>query len=142
MTRSRRLLAGMAFTLMLVLTVLGCGESGPPMGDVEGTVTIDGAPAAMGSVTFTPTDGVRPSGAGDIKDGKYALKVAVGPCKVQLRVLKKVGEKKAYNTPESPLVPIYDDALGAEFHDKSTLTFDVAAGKATKNWETKSRVKK
>ena len=32
----------------------------------------------------------------EIKGGRYAVRVGVGPCKVQVRMLKKVGEKKAY----------------------------------------------
>ncbi len=143
MTRLARRFAGTLSTLVFALGVAGCGDSAPPMGDVEGAVTVDGSPVPQGTVTFTPADGVRPAAACDLKDGKYAVRVGVGPCKVQVRMLKKVGEKKAYgNEPNSPVVPIYEEGLAAEFNDKSTLTYDVAAGKATKNWEAKSRVKK
>ncbi len=143
MTRPCRCLAKMASTFVLALAVAGCGDPAPPMGDVEGAVTADGSPVLLGTVTFTPADGVRPAAACDIKDGKYAVRVGVGPCKVQVRMLKKVGEKKAYgNEPNSPVVPIYEEGLAAEFNDKSTLTYEVAAGKATKNWEAKTRAKK
>jgi len=143
MTRPRRRPAGLAFALSLCLVAFGCKDAGPPMGDVEGTVTVDGAPASGGAITFTPADGVRPAAASPIADGKYALRVPVGACKVTLSVLKKVGEKKAYgNDPNSPSVPVYEDALGPEYNTASKLTHDVAAGKAIKNWEAKSRAKK
>jgi len=143
MTRSSRRPAGLALALALTVAAFGCGGGGPPMGDVEGTVTIDDSPAAAGTVTFTPADGVRPSAAGEIKDGRYAVKAPVGACKVQLSVLKKIGEKKAYgNDPKSPSVPVYEDALGPEYNSASKLTHDVTAGKSTKNWEAKSRPKK
>ena len=148
MTRPSRRPASLVLALALAVTALGCGGGcggggGPPMGSVEGAVSVDGSPAAAGTVTFTPTDGVRAAASVEIKGGKYALSAPVGPCKVQVSVLKKVGEKKAYgNDPNSPVVPIYEEGVAAEFNDKSTLTYDVAAGKATKDWETKSRVKK
>ena len=143
MTRPRRRLAGMASTFLFARALAGCGDSAPPVGDVEGTVTADGSPVPLGTITFTPADGVRPAMASDIKDGKYAVRVGVGPCKVQMRMFKKVGEKKAYgNEANSPVVPILEEGLAAEFNDKSTLTYEVAAGRATKNWEAKARVKK
>ncbi len=144
MTCSRRSFPATALALVLALVAPGCGGGGgPPMGDVEGTVTVDGTPAAAGTVTFTPADGVRPAAAAEFKDGKYALRAPVGLCNVQLTMLKKVGEKKAYgNDPNSPTVPVYEDALGPEYNVATKLTHDVTAGKSTKNWEAKSRVKK
>lgn len=142
LSHSRRRLAGMALTFLLSVVVLGC-DSGPPMGDVEGVVTVDGAPAAAGAITFTPTDGQRAPAGGEIKDGKYAVRVAVGPCKVELRVPKKIGEKKLYgNDPNSPTAPEFEESLPEKYNDNTDLKHDVAAGKTTKNWEAKSRYAK
>ena len=142
LSHSRRRLAGMALTFLLSVVVLGC-DSGPPMGDVEGVVTVDGAPAAAGAITFTPTDGRRAPAGGEIKDGKYAVRVAVGPCKVELRVPKKIGEKKLYgNDPNSPTAPEFEESLPEKYNDNTDLKHDVAAGKTTKNWEAKSRYAK
>ena len=142
LSHSRRRLAGMALTFLLSVVVLGC-DSGPPMGDVEGVVTVDGTPAAAGAITFTPTDGQRAPAGGEIKNGKYAVRVAVGPCKVELRVPKKIGEKKLYgNDPNSPTAPEFEESLPEKYNDNTDLKHDVAAGKTTKNWEAKSRYAK
>jgi len=141
-TPSARRPIGMALTLLLSAAVLGC-DSGPPMGDIEGVVTVDGTPAAAGAVTFTPADGKLAPAGGEIKDGKYAVRVAVGPCKVELRVPKKIGEKKLYgNDANSPTAPVFEESLPAKYNDKTDQTHDVKPGKATKDWDTKSRYAK
>ena len=38
----------------LALLVGGCGDGGPPMGKVSGTVTLDGQPLAGAEVEFAP----------------------------------------------------------------------------------------
>ena len=137
-----RKLTGMALTFVLAAAVLGC-DSGPPMGDVEGVVTVDGAPAAMGAITFTPTDGQRAPAGCEIKDGKYAVRVAVGPCKVELRVPKKIGEKKLYgNDPHSTSAPVFEESLPGKYNDTTDQKHDVTAGRTTKNWDAKSRYAK
>ena len=137
--RSRRL-AGLACAFLLALAALGCGEGGPPMGDVEGVVTVDGTPAAEGSVTFVPTDNKLAPAGGDIKDGKYALRVPAGPCKVQLRVHRKTGERKLYpKDPNSPTVGTFENALPEKYNDDSKLTHDVPPGKSVKNWDVESK---
>ena len=57
--------AGRAAALSAALTVLiGC--AGDNMADVSGTVTVDGAPAEKGSVTFVPADGKSPTAGCEI----------------------------------------------------------------------------
>lgn len=55
----------------LFASCLGCGQSGPNMGQVTGRVTVDGNIVAEGTVQFWPENG-RPS-RGTIKDGIYEL---------------------------------------------------------------------
>jgi len=62
---------------VLLATVLltGCGDSGPKIVPVEGTVTLDGKPLAYKSLTFVPAEGTAGNGAGGFTngEGKYSL---------------------------------------------------------------------
>lgn len=59
--------------LVLLATLVGCGPSGPPLGRVTGTVTIDGQPASGVTVNFHPTAGGRGSSATTDATGQYDL---------------------------------------------------------------------
>ncbi len=43
------------------------------MGRVSGTVKVKGTPLEKGTISFTPTDGQRPSATGTITKGSYTL---------------------------------------------------------------------
>lgn len=73
----------------------GCGvsaKSGPPMGDVTGTVTYNKKPVAEANVTFFPTEkGKRPAVGMTNSSGKYRLSISgteqgavAGPCQVAI----------------------------------------------------------
>ena len=59
--------------LVLLATLIGCGPSGPPLGRVSGTVTMDGQPASGVTVNFQPAEGGRGSSATTDATGKYDL---------------------------------------------------------------------
>lgn len=65
----------MSAGLGLTLSLGGCGGGGdtPDLGQVSGTVTIDGHPAEKISVRFTPADGGRPSMGSTDSNGHYKL---------------------------------------------------------------------
>jgi hypothetical protein len=59
---------------LLILPLAGCGGADiPELGEVEGTVTIDGKPASGILVSFVPTAGGRPSSGITNDDGYYEL---------------------------------------------------------------------
>ena len=67
-----------AFCMSLIAAIammVGCGDgySGPPVGSVSGTVTINGKPAPDVVVEFTPTDGGRGSSGTTDESGQYQL---------------------------------------------------------------------
>ncbi len=127
--------AGRGAALAAALTVLlGCG-AGDNMGDVTGTVTVDGAPAEKGSVTFIPADGKGQTAGCEIANGSYSARAPLGTVKVQIRVPKVTGKKKLYNTAESPVQDVLTEVLPAKYNDQTELTLDVKAGKNEKNWE-------
>lgn len=59
--------------LLVGLMATGCGDSGPPLGRVTGTVTIDGQPASGVTVNYQSADGGRGSSAVTDENGQYDL---------------------------------------------------------------------
>jgi hypothetical protein len=118
--------------LLAVALVAGCG-GGDQTGEVSGIVTYDGKPVESGGITFSPEKG--PTAGGVIKDGKYTATVAVGPAKVSITGSKIVGEKKAYNTPNSPVGTISAESLPAKYNKATQLRYDVQPGAQTKDFD-------
>jgi hypothetical protein len=115
----------LAFSLVILA---GCSSGDPNSGEVSGTVTIDGQPAKEGAIAFMPVSGNAPTAGGVIADGKYTAKVHIGTAKVEIRIPKIVGQKKVYDTPDSPVRPIMDESLPKKYNDETELTFDVKPG--------------
>ncbi|MEO8497568.1 MAG: hypothetical protein ABI614_21070 [Planctomycetota bacterium] len=65
--------------LFCVLLAIGCGESGPPVVPVTGTLTLNGAPLPFKSLTFFPAEGTGGQGAGGYSNGagEYYLNAVV-----------------------------------------------------------------
>ena len=66
---------------LFLLLAAGCGETGPALVPLAGSVTFKGRPVPAGYLTFTP-----PAGAGSvrvvqIKDGRYDTAAAADPQK-------------------------------------------------------------
>lgn len=115
---------------------VGCSE-GPPMGDVTGTVTINGVPANTGSISFFPVDGKSVTTGTKIEGGKYSAQVPVGKVKVEIRVSKVVGRKKLYDTPNSPVQEILHEVLPPKYNDRTEIELDVQPGENQKNYDLK-----
>ncbi|HEY4262438.1 MAG TPA: carboxypeptidase-like regulatory domain-containing protein [Schlesneria sp.] len=59
---------------VIVCFSLGCGGSdGPKLGDVTGTITMNGSPVPGLNITFIPQDKGSPSYGGTDENGKYRL---------------------------------------------------------------------
>ena len=67
------------YIVLGTIVLTGCGDSGPVLVPVEGTVTLNGKPLANKSLLFMPIDGTSGHGAGGSSgaDGKYTLKAVV-----------------------------------------------------------------
>jgi hypothetical protein len=130
-----------AFVLALALPLLSGCDSGPPMGDVSGTVTVDGqTPAAGSSINFLPADGKCPSSGCVIENGKYSARVPVGPVKVQVRCPKPINNSKpkpkgGYQREGETIM----ESLPAKYNDSTELTLDVKQGSNEKNWDLKTK---
>ncbi len=136
---------------ILCLACLGCGSSGPPLGTVSGTVTLDGEPVTNGLVAFTPEAGGRGSTGMTDANGKYELAFVEGPGaligahKVSVTTVAEAAaaaemssdsdayEQQAMGGSASD----YDsaatavDPIPAKYNSASTLTFEVESGSNT-----------
>ena len=118
-------------SLLLVLVGLnGCGKraDGPVTAPVTGQVTLDGTPLADGAISFMPANGVGiPSGA-KITNGSYRADVPLGDKRVEIRAPKVVGQKAAYDAPDSPKIDIIQERIPARYNSDSDLKSSVVAG--------------
>ena len=128
-------LAGLCLVLLLAT---GCGDA-DGMTDVSGTVTIDGQPMGEGAITFSPLDGKSPTSGAHVEKGQYKARVPAGEMKVIITHPKVVGTKKIYDTPDSPVMPVTEEALPARYNTDSELKLSVQPGANKKDWELKGK---
>lgn len=119
--------------LVTVLMMVGCTENSD-LAEVTGTVNIDGEPAEKGAISFFPVNGQGPTTGAQILQGKYQSKVPPGESKVEIRVSKVVGQKKLYDTPDSPVQDVYAEVLPPKYNSKSELRIDAQPGLNEKDW--------
>lgn len=122
---------------LALVALSGCGDNS--MAEVKGTVTWEGAPLASGALRFQAVDGNSPTTGGAIKDGQYLVKVPVGKMKVSITAPKVVGQKKVYDTPDSPVRPVTAELLPAKYNEQSELIIDVTPGTVEKNFDLRSK---
>ncbi|MGL6074503.1 MAG: hypothetical protein ACRC8S_10115 [Fimbriiglobus sp.] len=126
--------------LLLVAPLAGC-DSGPAMGTVSGTITIDGqVPPEGASINFIPSDGQGITTGATLDKGKYSFKVPVGKMKVEIRSPKAAKAKATNPRVDGPgrasptTGGIILESLPPEYHEKSKLTYDVQEGSQKKDW--------
>jgi hypothetical protein len=122
---------------LFAISAVGCAE--PTTGQITGTVTVDGQPAKEGAISFFPVSGRGKVSGGAIVDGKYSVEAALGEVKVEIRIPKVVGERKVYDTPDSPVMKTTEESLPARYHDESELRYTVEAGEHQKDYELTSK---
>jgi hypothetical protein len=125
--------------LAIVPLSIGCSKQDPNRGEVSGMVEVDGQPAAEGAISFYPLDGNTAGSGGDIVNGRYTVNANVGLSKVSINVPKVVGQRKVYNTPDSPTVSVTEEALPPQYNEQTTLTHDVTPGPNEKNFSLKTK---
>jgi hypothetical protein len=124
---------------LIVAIVSGCGSDEPPTGTVSGEVTLDGAPLPAGNIQFRPMAGDVGTGGTEIKDGKFEAVVPVGKMRVEITANKVVGKRKAYDSPESPVVDVVEELIPQRYNVTSELSTDVKEGGQTVRYDLKSK---
>ncbi len=130
----------MLFSLvgLALLLEVGCSVDATTA-EVSGTVSVDGVPAESGSIGFFPVDGKSPTAGAVIEAGRYTAQVPFGKSKVEIRIPKVVGEKKLYDTPDSPVQPIMTESLPPRYNDESELVVEVELGMDEQNFECETK---
>jgi hypothetical protein len=109
--------------LAAVLIVIGCGQSGPRMVKVSGTVKFDGKPIANGDISFVPLSGGAPTIL-KITSGLYEGEVPSGKKRIEFYSYT-AGKAPAQNTPGAD-GPIVVNTLPSKYNSESTEARDVS----------------
>ena len=88
----------LGFVLLVAVCLLATG-CGPKKNEVtiSGKVTVEGDPIDTGSIMFTAADGGTYVAGGVIEDGQYKASVPPGDKIVQIRGLKKIGQREVFD---------------------------------------------
>ncbi len=128
-------LPAIAVPLLLVFTVLGCGEDELPREAISGTVSVDGKPLKTGVITFVPNGADIPTQAGAaIVEGKYSIEQSQGlvPGKYKAVVSSGEGspEKQVDHVTDMPGMPPIPakEVIPPQYGSNSILEATVTAG--------------
>ncbi len=113
--------------LLAALFISGCGRDGrPPLGRVQGVVTLDGAPLEGALVVFEPVEPARPSRGVTDAAGRYTLSYLrdIEGAVVGLHEVKIVTAGEESRTERVP----------ARYNHATTLTAEVGRGSNEHNF--------
>ena len=119
--------------LCLFLLLAGCGGK-PKLTMLEGTITFQSAPVARGMIEFEPVDGKGGTAGANIENGKFSVELAPGLKKVRIYAYEVTGTRKAYDTPDSPMVETTKQILPPEWNESSQIQFNVEGKKQEYNY--------
>lgn len=122
---------GLAF-----ISAAGCGNSSGSK--VRGTVTFDGKPLKNGSIEFFPLGKTGQSAGAPITNGMYEVDASVGEMKVSINGSEVVGQQKAYDSPDSPMVNVIRNPIPAKYNTQSQLKSTLVVGPNEVNFDLKS----
>ncbi|MCH9654416.1 MAG: hypothetical protein K0U86_05560 [Planctomycetes bacterium] len=129
--------------LLLLCSLPGCmgngGEPTPDLGEVTGTITLDGTPLSKANVTFQPAavgdkGRSRASSAITSADGQFKLAYNSDTSGASIGKHKVIISKMSDNPEEAGL-----QLVPTKYNDATELTADVVAGENTINFDLKSK---
>jgi hypothetical protein len=111
-----------------LLILLGCSRATGRQ-SIEGTVTVDGAPLAEGSIVFLPQPGTKsPTAGGDVAQGRFRISpaggAACGTFRVEITALRKTG-KKVMDPQLNKMIDGTEQFVPAQYNRESKLTATV-----------------
>ena len=101
---------------------------------VNGTVTLDGQPLASGLIRFLPADPTQKRVEALLTAGKFTAVVPPGEHRVEILAPKVTGQKKMYDTPDSPTVDLVAELLPSRYNVASELKLRVVGGEQSENF--------
>lgn len=123
--------------LAALMVAIGCSD--PSNGEVTGMVRVEGTPVEKGAITFVPADGQGQTAGGEIKAGRYSVRVPVGKMKVSISMPVEDKKKKLYPTADSPEMWMYREGLPARYNENTELEFEVKSGSNQKDWDLQAK---
>jgi hypothetical protein len=100
---------------------------------VEGLVTYDGEPIAIGTIAFLPKEEKGIKCGGRIENGRYIIEAQFGPVpgphRVEIHWAKPTGVK--YKNEFGEVFDRTKEGLPDKYHSKSTLSADIKSGTNT-----------
>ncbi len=124
------------FCVVLCFATLfaGCQKS-DGLCAVEGTVTLDGAPLAEGTINFGPMAGAHGTATGaKIVDGKYSARASQGEMAVSIRSQKR----ETVQDPERGEMITATELIPDKYNQNSELKVTIQPGKNTHNFDLKT----
>lgn len=119
-------LARPAFTVLIAVLAFGCGAE-VELGDVEGTVTMDGKPLPDATIRFVPVNGGRSALGRTDENGHYKMEYSatasgalVGPVRVEITTAEEVADAAGRSRMKPETVP-------AKYNTASELKVDVGS---------------
>jgi hypothetical protein len=109
----------------LAILIAGCSH-GPPMGDVQGTVTVNGKPLEEGTIRFLPVNGDTQATGGSIRNGTFRIQVPVVKQRVEIESNIIDPEKTPPNATADQIV--MKALVPDRYNFQSELTLDVVPG--------------
>ena len=108
---------------VLSLPSVGC-RRGPAKAVITGRVTLNDEPLPQGAISLVPLSR-GPSAGAVIKDGSYRMEAFPGSYRVEITGSKVVGQKKRYDTADSPMDDVLESIVPAEYNSASKLVQEV-----------------
>ena len=128
--------------MLLLFIVTGCGASGPDIGSVTGTITLDDHPIEGAMIYFEPVKGGRSSTALTDGEGKYELKyiadrmgALLGDHQVRITKFRKAIANDAGKIIDKGVPELFPKSANVD----STLTAKVDAGSNVLDFPIKSK---
>lgn len=122
-----------AWVMLLSASCFGCADRNSDIrGSISGYVTLDGVPIHDGAIAFLPLPGTKgPAGGGEIKKGRFAIRLAQGPAigrhAVQVTAQRPTGRKLP--TPEGkPGADEWVEYVPDEYNKATTLNAEIKKG--------------
>jgi hypothetical protein len=112
----------------------GCsGSSGPPLGQVEGTVTLGGQPVAGARIYFSPVEGGRTSEALTDSSGRYVLQYSGSDAGaiVGEHVVRITTYEEPISEDDGSVSGGVPEQVPDKYNASSTLTREVKRGQQT-----------
>lgn len=128
--------------LFSFIMLISAGCSGSNIGQVTGTITLDGKPMQDVAVNFTPlnaVDGQAPGSSGMTdSNGKYSLSMVIDEVEGAIIGKHKVVITRGFESTSDVATPQELARANLPFHD---FTFDVKAGSNTADFNIESKKK-